>query len=152
MAMHGNYRHLSRDERGKIMFMFRWGKNCSEIAALLGRHRSTIRRELRRNVSQYDSCYADESAQIRADRRRERASHRGRLRDADIRSYVEEKLAVGWSPEQPAEILLDRGKYTWPVAGGVVVDAGTKQKTLTFNDLVRLSQEKTRSMLRNSKG
>jgi IS30 family transposase len=56
VAMHGCYRHVSRDERGKIMFMFRWGKNCSEIAALLGRHRSTILREMRRNVSQYDSC------------------------------------------------------------------------------------------------
>jgi IS30 family transposase len=99
VAMHGRYRHVSRDERGKIMFMSRWGKNCSEIATLLGRHRSTILRELRRNVSQYDSCYADESAQIWADRRRERASHRGRLRDAGIRSYVEEKLKVGWSPE-----------------------------------------------------
>jgi IS30 family transposase len=97
--MHGRYRHVSRDERGKIMFMSRWGKNCSEIAALLGRHRSTILRELRRNVSQYDSCYADESAQIWADRRRERASHRGRLRDAGVRSYVKEKLRVGWSPE-----------------------------------------------------
>jgi len=97
--MHGRYRHVSRDERGKIMFMSRWGKNCSEIATLLGRHRSTILHELRRNVSQYDSCYADESAQIWADRRRERASHRGRLRDAGIRSYVEEKLKVGWSPE-----------------------------------------------------
>ena len=108
MAMHRRYRHVSRDERGKIMFMSRWGKNCSEIAALLGRHRSTIRRELRRNVSQYDSCYADESAQIWADRRRERASHRGRLRDAGIRSYVEEKLAVGWSPELIAgRIRLD---------------------------------------------
>jgi IS30 family transposase len=54
---------------------------------------------MRRNVSQYDSCYADESAQIRAVHRRERASNRGRLRDAGIRSYVEEKLKVGWSPE-----------------------------------------------------
>lgn len=97
--MHGHYRHVSRDERGKIMFMSRWGKNCSEIAALLGRHRSIVLRELRRNVSQYDSCYTDESAQIWAGRRRERASHRGRLRDAGIRSYVEEKLKVGRSPE-----------------------------------------------------
>jgi IS30 family transposase len=106
--MHGRYRHVSRDERGKIMFMSRWGKNCSEIAALLGRHRSTILRELRRNVSQYDSCYTDESAQIWADRRRDRASHRGRLRDAGIRPYVEEKLKVGWSPELIAgRIRLD---------------------------------------------
>jgi CRISPR-associated protein Csm1 len=31
--------------------------------------------------------------------------------------------SVGWSPEQPAEVLLDRGKYTWPVAGGPAADA-----------------------------
>jgi len=108
VAMHGRYRHVSRDERGKIMFMSRWGKNCSEIATLLGRHRSTILRELRRNVSQYDSCYADESAQIWADRRRAQASRRGRLRDKRIRSYVEEKLKAGWSPELIAgRIRLD---------------------------------------------
>ena len=46
-------------------------------------------------------------------------------------SYFSQELAVGlqtaqsvgWSPEQPAEILLDRGKYTWPVAGGPAIDA-----------------------------
>ena len=108
MAMHRRYRHVSRDERGKIMFMSRWGKSNSEIAALLGRHRSTILRELRRNVSQYDSCYADESAQIRAVHRRERASNRGRLRDADIRTYVKDKLKADWSPELIAgRIQLD---------------------------------------------
>jgi len=96
--MHGCYRQVSRDERGMIMFMFRWGKSISEFAVQLGRHRSTILREMRRNVSQYVSCYADESAQIWADRRRERASIRGRLRDADIRTYVRDKLKAGWSP------------------------------------------------------
>jgi len=106
--MHGRYRHVSRDERGKIMYMSRWGKSSSEIAALLGRHRSTVLREMRRNVSQYDSCYTDESAQAWAVRRRERASNRGRLRDAGTRSYVEEKLKVGWSPELIAgRIRLD---------------------------------------------
>lgn len=109
MAMHGRYRHVSRDERGKIMFMFRWGMSCSEIAVQLGRHRSTILREMRRNVSPYNSCYADESAQIWADRRRARASRRGRLRDAAIRSYVEDKLKDSWSPELIAgRIRLDR--------------------------------------------
>ena len=108
MAMHRRYRHVTRDERGKIMFMSRWGKSNSEIATLLGRHRSTILREMRRNVSQYDNCYADESAQIWAVRRRERASNRGRLRDADIRTYVKDKLKAGWSPELIAgRIQLD---------------------------------------------
>lgn len=108
MAMHGCYRHVTRDERGKIMFMFRWGKSISEIAAQLARHRSTILREMRRNVSQYDSCYADESAQIRAERRRKQASRRCRLKNEHIRDYVERKLGAGWSPELIAgRIRLD---------------------------------------------
>jgi len=78
VAMHNQYRHLSRDERCKIMFMSRWGKRIAEIAAELGRSRSTISRELRRNVSQYDCCHADESAQLRAERRRRAASRRYR--------------------------------------------------------------------------
>ncbi|OYD15101.1 hypothetical protein CH330_06535 [candidate division WOR-3 bacterium JGI_Cruoil_03_51_56] len=51
--MHKKYRQLSRDERGKIMYLSMWGKKASQIAVLLGRHKSTISRELCRNVSPY---------------------------------------------------------------------------------------------------
>jgi len=108
VSMHRGYRHVSRVERGQVMFLKMWGKNCSEIAALLGRHRSTILREMRRNVSPHADCYTDESAQIWADRRRAQASRRGRLRDERIRSYVDEKLKADWSPELIAgRIRLD---------------------------------------------
>lgn len=99
MVMHKHYRHLSRDERGKIMYLTMWGKNVSQVAALLGRHKSTIARELCRNVSPYRDYYTDESAQLRTDGRRRQASRRYRLKNERIRSYVEEKLQVDWSPE-----------------------------------------------------
>ncbi len=99
MAMHRRYRHLSRIERGQIMFLEMWGLKVSEIARKLGRDKGTVSRELRRNVSPYANCYTDESAQIWADRRREQASRRYRLKNESIQSYVRDKLKDGWSPE-----------------------------------------------------
>ena len=99
MAMHKHYRHLSRDERGNIMFMSRWGKSISQIARELGWHKSTISRELRRNTDSFLGYYWDENAQWRTDRRRKQASRRCRLKHERIRTYVKEKLEADWSPE-----------------------------------------------------
>jgi transposase, IS30 family len=107
--MHGRYRQLSRVERGQIMFMSRWGKSISQIASELGWHKSTISRELRRNVDPCLGSYSDENAQFHATRRRRLASRRGRLRDETIRCYVRDKLKAGWSPELIAgRIKLDQ--------------------------------------------
>jgi len=99
VAMHRHYRHLSRDERGKIMFMSRWGKSISQIARELGWHKSTISRELHRNTDPFLGYYWDENAQWRTDRCRKQASQRYRLKDERIRTYVREKLEADWSPE-----------------------------------------------------
>jgi IS30 family transposase len=97
--MHTKYRQLSQVERGQIMFLRFWELSVSAIARQLGRDKSTISRELRRNISPHASCYTDESAQLWADRRRRQACRYGRLRDERIRSYVEAKLKARWSPE-----------------------------------------------------
>ena len=108
MAMHKRYRHLSRVERGQIMFLKMWGLEISEIARRLGRNKGTISRELRRNKSIHADCYTDESAQVWADRRRKRSSRHGWLQNEYIRDYVETKLQSGWSPELIAgRIRLD---------------------------------------------
>jgi IS30 family transposase len=99
VAMHRKYRHLSRVERGQIMFMSRWGKGVSQIARELGWHKSTISRELRRNRDYLLGYYWDENAQRRTDSRRQAASRRYRMKNERIRSYVREKLEAGWSPE-----------------------------------------------------
>jgi IS30 family transposase len=98
VAMHRRYRHLSRIERGKIMYLKTWDLNVTEIALELGRDKSTISRELRRNRQLLVEYYLDESAQARAEQRRKRASQGYRLKNKRIRSYVEGKLKSGWSP------------------------------------------------------
>lgn len=98
MVMHRRYRHLSRIERGKIMYLTTWGLSVSQIALELGRDKSTVSRELRRNRQLLVEYYLDESAQARAEQRRRRASQGYRLKNRRIRSYVEGKLRVGWSP------------------------------------------------------
>jgi IS30 family transposase len=99
VAMHERYQHLSRTERSQMMFLLMWGKSASEFASVLGRHRSTISRELRRNMSPYADRYTDESAQLHVERRRRNAARRIRLKSEPVRSYVRTKLKAGWSPE-----------------------------------------------------
>ena len=74
------YNHLSDIERGKIEAYLGEGKNISEIARLLNRHRSTIKRELDRNsvqqvknISGYDKevkIYYAETGAILYEKRR----------------------------------------------------------------------------------
>ncbi|NQW93949.1 MAG: IS30 family transposase [Polaromonas sp.] len=67
-----NYTHLSREERYQICLMRRQGHNCTQIALELGRHRSSIARELKRNASLrgYKANAADAMADARQSRRR----------------------------------------------------------------------------------
>ena len=99
MVMDKKYGHLGLRERGQIMFMSSWGKSISQIARELGRNKGTISRELQRNAQPFLDCYSDESAQLRAVRRRQEASRRYRLKNEIIRAYVLDKLGIGWSPE-----------------------------------------------------
>lgn len=45
-----SYSHLSASEQGKISTYLKMGKKSTEIARLLGRHRSTIIREIQRKA------------------------------------------------------------------------------------------------------
>jgi len=72
---------------------------CAEIARLMGRHRSTISRELRRNCSHHDGGYRSGRAQEQAQARRKRSrrnSHFGANEWALVETLLEEKF----SPEQ----------------------------------------------------
>jgi transposase, IS30 family len=74
------------------------GLSRAKIARRLGRHRSTIGRELARNSD--GSAYWASRAQERAQARRE---HRSRsLDDPELNAYVRQGLARRWSPEQIA--------------------------------------------------
>lgn len=95
-----HYTHLSRDERVRIEVLLEEGKSLSQIAKQLGRNKATISREVRRNGSPERSEYTVPWVDIKARRRRYRASRRPRLKTERIVLYMREKLREGWSPAQ----------------------------------------------------
>lgn len=96
-----SYRHLSMDERNVIWRMKRLGHDSTKIAAALGRHSSTIGRELRRN-GESDGRYFPGSAQVLANARRRAHLRLPKTGDAALMAHVEAKLQARWSPEQIA--------------------------------------------------
>jgi IS30 family transposase len=94
----------------------------AEIARQMGRHPSTILRELRRNAAKHDGAYRPSKAQERTNGRRSR-TRRGSAFTAREWMLVEALLAEGWSPEQISGRLRRDGillisyetiyKYVW---------------------------------------
>ena len=97
-AMGQRYSHLSLEERCRLRGLMEMGLSVSEIARRLGRHRSTIERELARN--RCADGYRPDSAARRAWARKLRGSRI--VRSTRLRGHVEDRLAMGWSPEQIA--------------------------------------------------
>ena len=98
VAMGTRYSHLTLEDRCRLRGLMEMGLSVSEIARRLGRHRATIHRETGRNrcVAGYRPDSADRRAWVRKLRgsRIERSTR--------LRAYVEDRLAMGWSPEQIA--------------------------------------------------
>lgn len=103
--MECTYSHIDLDERRQIA---RWRTaklSVDIIAEKLGRHRSTIFRELKRNrfnddeiadLSGYYCTVADQKSRAR------RSKQRKLIRFADLRQSVIRQISLGWSPQQIA--------------------------------------------------
>ena len=92
-----SYSHLFDDERDQIGILRAAGQSMSAIARALGRAKTTIWRELRRNAlpsGGYSPLHAAGAYQLR--RRREAVLER----EANLRRFVHDRLAEGWAPEQ----------------------------------------------------
>ncbi|RKY01913.1 MAG: IS30 family transposase [Spirochaetes bacterium] len=97
------YQHLSIEERENIAIGLELKKSLYEISKELGRHRSTIWREIRRNnAMKYKVKYRAHIAQKRSEDRWKASHKKEWLSDNKVREYVEEKLEEYWSPEQIA--------------------------------------------------
>src|SRR3954467_12867433 len=95
------YRHLDLDERRTLFRLVEARQPVGEIARRLGRHPSTIHRELGRNRFRDGDrgfCgYFPLNAQDLARRRRRKLAA-----DEGLRAHVTERLEAGWSPQQIA--------------------------------------------------
>lgn len=104
-----NYEQLNAEERSALAALHAQGMSPAQIGRYLGRHRSTIGRELRRNAAPYDGGYRSARAQQRAHARRYRSrrnSHFGAAQWARVEALLREE----WSPEQVAGDLRRRGE------------------------------------------
>jgi transposase, IS30 family len=92
---------LSMEEREVVSQLWAAGHSRKAIAKRLGRHRSTIGRELARN-GQADGNYLAVAAQERAARRRRERPLVRKLQRADLNQVVRSRLTKEWSPDQIA--------------------------------------------------
>ncbi len=96
-----SYRQITSDERYMIALLRQHRFNQAEIADILGRHRSSISRECRRNGADGGGPYRSRTAGERARARRTRSRRNSQFSAADWR-VVEALLRQRWSPEQIA--------------------------------------------------
>jgi transposase, IS30 family len=106
------YGQLTLEERYQIYTGIKAGWSQASIARFIGRAPSTISRELRRNkyphqitaqAEHYRPTYAHQMAQ----RRRDDKGRASRSIKGKLQSLVEQKLFLGWSPEQISGRLWD---------------------------------------------
>ncbi len=94
------YTQLTQEQRYQISVLLKIGQNQSEIAETIGKHKSTISREVRRNRGQRG--YRPKQAQRMSLDRRKKA--KPRIQEATWK-LIESKLQEDWSPEQIADWL-----------------------------------------------
>ena len=105
------YHQLTSGERYMLAALRRQGCNQSQIACALGRHRSTVCREVRRNSTRADGHYRAFTAQERTNGRRSRSRRNSRFTPEDF-ALIDELLCRQWSPEQVAGHLARSGQLS----------------------------------------
>jgi IS30 family transposase len=101
--------HLTLEERKLLYLLKNKGRSKAEIAELLGRHRSTIYRELERNGG--PRGYRPKQAQRLAGQRWQVCHRPRKMENPDLHQYVQERLEKRWSPDQIAG--RSRRDFSW---------------------------------------
>ena len=104
---------LIESERAVLAELLRMKLSKREIARRLGKHRSTIYRELARNTGPVGYIYQE--AQQRTDVRRWLRRRQHKMNDPQLRQYVCRRLKLLWSPDQIAgRRALERPRRSEP--------------------------------------
>ena len=102
-----SYKHITINERCCIVEYLNLGWNVSKIAKELNRNKSTISREIKRNI--INGKYSAHIAQNNYESRRVKCKPYGKKIDTSLINYIQEKLNNHWSPEQiSGRIIIDR--------------------------------------------
>lgn len=104
--MPDNYFRLSFEDRNRIEKYLSESKKPYHISIKLGVNRSTISREITRNTDSqgnYRAIYAQKKARTRA--RCRKLGKRKILLNPKLKTYINSKLELTWSPNQIAKML-----------------------------------------------
>ena len=95
------YNHITENERYVISHLRSAKYSLREIASRLGRHHTSISREIKRNGPTYspDAVYWYHFTQPVAEKRRHKARSHYRQNHQPLVEYVEDKLRLDWPPE-----------------------------------------------------
>lgn len=94
------YTHLSEEERNQLVVLVNRGSSVRSIATVLGRHHSSISREIKRNFGK--RRYRAHRAQQRAVERHRSSHTKERLKSHALRFEIEQLLMQRFTPEQIA--------------------------------------------------
>ena len=92
------YHHLTRDQRCQLCTLKASGTSTGNIAIILGVHRSSLYRELKRNIGKKDYRY--QQAQEKAIERKTFSAQNNLKMTPNLITIIESKLGLQWSPEQ----------------------------------------------------
>jgi IS30 family transposase len=94
-------KHLTVEQRYTISVMLQKGYKQKQIAEAIGKDKSTVSREIRRNCDARSGAYRYELAQRKCDKRHETKRKRIRFTE-QVKAYVDTLLKNDFSPEQIA--------------------------------------------------
>ena len=149
-----SHKKLTETERILLSQWKQQGLSNKEVARRLGRHVSSIGRELKRNTFKDkvsgDHVYEPLNAQHQAESRKEKAwKAKQPLKNKDIFAYTMDHLRGGWSPEEIAGRLREqehKGDPHWHICMESIYQyiykTGTKDKQLW--EYLRRKQTKRR--------
>ena len=106
------YKHITPEEREKILVLHSQDCTLTFIASSIGRDKSTVSRELSRNA--VGDTYSAVAAQAAYEERRKKCRPPKKLSDPVLLEKVREKfLDHQWSPEQISERLkLEKAEFS----------------------------------------
>ncbi len=114
-----SYNHFTISERAKLELLFKQGKSVREIGKELGKHYSSISREIKRNSIKHD--YNCETAEVESKRRKKNCGRKLKLTD-EVKKEIERKINLTFSPEQIANTpetkkMCFKSIYNWIYKG-----------------------------------
>lgn len=102
-------KHLTAADRGRIEVLLTLKHSNTEIARLLGRHKSSIGREVEKGTTR-TGAYSAEYAQVVYEQRRSRCYNQPKLtKYSALADHVIDRIKAGWEPHQIAGRLRATG-------------------------------------------